>query len=637
MANPPLSFPSVIHFFSVAPGTSASSGGGGLLQVAGDVAVRIDGDDSGVFSVATLETQALVHNPDAPPHAPRVWETVTTVDGPGPISMEAASALLITVAFACPADPQKDAFGASAVVVASGTRVPLLLQVPISAIVDSGRLTIEPRLANDRIPSFSAGQTSNIGFRISSSIRRDVSGIFTCDPPPGPTPNTSPFSSDTEPQFPTVPARGSIDVVLAVTCARGTAAGNYDVAFRFDDIERNVEFGVGVLTIKVIATGANNGNPEAAARDAIAQEAAQNGFRLGAATSGVQSLQFFGSSDVFVQHYEHGSIFYSPATGAHEVNGEISAKYDFLGGPAASQIGLSQLGLPITDEKNALDGVGRVSDFENGSIYWHPRTGPMLNHSILKTAYAASGFEIGPLGYPTTDTHVWKTPDAQPRLAWGLFENGCIASNFKSPAMIVAGLNLAQIKAEDLKTLVRHLIDKKIHAHDIHVGLQPNIDIISVSDWQHGFESTARRAITYRLFAFRDTGLVLPDLNFAFDVTIRFGWASDATSLFDGPSRTLVAELVGDVVLVSAGVEGVDLLLLFGQIHDSIGADFAALEVATVPVELRGANPPLRVILEMIVTKEGAMQFKLNPFGSGNFGPDTQNQIDSLVDVLLAS
>ena len=381
------------------------------------------------------------------------------------------------------------------------------------------------------------------------------------------------------------------------------------------------------------------------ARNAIAQKAAETANLLGASAGDVQPITVPGAFEAFAQRFQFGTVYFSLATGAHEVNGEINAHYDSLGGPLASQIGLQNLGLPVTDEKHALDDVGRVSDFENGSIHWHPRTGPMLNHNVIKAAYGPTGFEAGPLGYPTLDTHSWKRADAQARLVWGLFENGCIASNFIEPAVVVAGVdNTAEIAADDLKTMVRHAIDKKIHEKDVNIGLHPGIEILRASDWQHGFGSSGRRIITFRLFGFKDMGAILPDADFTFDVPLQFSWADDPMALFDESPRALIAQVIGGIAVGNISVTSIPILELVNALTDVLVSPSApdtpnTFRVNDVLVEKVINGDPVRIILEMIVTPEGGMRFFCNPFSplGGSFGSEVQLQINDLVANFLDS
>jgi len=81
------------------------------------------------------------------------------------------------------------------------------------------------------------------------------------------------------------------------------------------------------------------------------------------------------------------------------VIGEIAAKYDALGGCT------SLLGPPITEERGTPDGVGRYSVFEQGSIYWTPALGAHEVHGRIRDAWAQLGWEAGKLGYPISDEY----------------------------------------------------------------------------------------------------------------------------------------------------------------------------------------------------------------------------------------
>ena len=86
------------------------------------------------------------------------------------------------------------------------------------------------------------------------------------------------------------------------------------------------------------------------------------------------------------------------AEGAYEVHGAIAAHYRALGGSA------SILGYPVTDETGTPDGVGRFNHFEAGSIYWTPTTGAHEVHGLMRQFWADHGWERNPsLGYPIED------------------------------------------------------------------------------------------------------------------------------------------------------------------------------------------------------------------------------------------
>ncbi|WP_164016374.1 N-acetylmuramoyl-L-alanine amidase [Pyxidicoccus trucidator] len=115
-------------------------------------------------------------------------------------------------------------------------------------------------------------------------------------------------------------------------------------------------------------------------------------------------------------HFENGSIYWTAATGAHEVRGLIHAKWAELGWEK------SALGYPLTDEQGAADGVGRYSHFQRGSIYFTPATGAHAVSGDINVKWVALSREAGLLGYPLTDETA--TPDGVGR--FNHFQNGSI-------------------------------------------------------------------------------------------------------------------------------------------------------------------------------------------------------------------
>ena len=88
-------------------------------------------------------------------------------------------------------------------------------------------------------------------------------------------------------------------------------------------------------------------------------------------------------------------------TTTHEVHGAILEKYQELGAES------SFLGYPTTDESGTPDGVGRFNHFQAGSIYWTPSTGAHEVHGLIRDYWAANGWERNAaLGYPITDESI---------------------------------------------------------------------------------------------------------------------------------------------------------------------------------------------------------------------------------------
>src|SRR5437870_4096016 len=96
------------------------------------------------------------------------------------------------------------------------------------------------------------------------------------------------------------------------------------------------------------------------------------------------------------QEFQNGSIYWHPSVGAFEVHGLIRERWRTM---AAE---MSQLGYPATDERQTPDGIGRYNHFENGSIYWTPATGAHEVYGAIRARWAALRWERGLLGYPTS-------------------------------------------------------------------------------------------------------------------------------------------------------------------------------------------------------------------------------------------
>jgi len=116
------------------------------------------------------------------------------------------------------------------------------------------------------------------------------------------------------------------------------------------------------------------------------------------------------------RHYQFGSIYWNPATGAHEVHGAIRTKWSSLGWER------SFLGYPLTDETATPDGRGRYNHFQGGSVYWTAATGAYEVHGAIRGKWSSLGWERSFLGYPLTDETA--TPDRAGR--YNHFQGGSI-------------------------------------------------------------------------------------------------------------------------------------------------------------------------------------------------------------------
>lgn len=100
--------------------------------------------------------------------------------------------------------------------------------------------------------------------------------------------------------------------------------------------------------------------------------------------------------------FQNGEIYYSNGTGAFEIHGAILASYKRLGGPAGF------LGFPLTNESDVLKSDGRPSGgkfscFTGGTMYWSRTSGAFEVHGAIRTLYESLGGPLGKLGYPITN------------------------------------------------------------------------------------------------------------------------------------------------------------------------------------------------------------------------------------------
>ncbi|MDQ1377598.1 MAG: hypothetical protein QOK20_3328 [Acidimicrobiaceae bacterium] len=114
--------------------------------------------------------------------------------------------------------------------------------------------------------------------------------------------------------------------------------------------------------------------------------------------------------------YEGGSIYWTQSTGAHEVHGAIRDTWKANGGATGF------LGYPFTDALLTADKAGRYQAFQGGSIYWSAASGAHEVHGAVRDEWQSLGYENGFLGYPLTDALV--TPDGAGRVEQ--FQGGTI-------------------------------------------------------------------------------------------------------------------------------------------------------------------------------------------------------------------
>ncbi|NAZ76892.1 hypothetical protein GTQ99_15900 [Kineococcus sp. T13] len=203
-----------------------------------------------------------------------------------------------------------------------------------------------------------------------------------------------------------VEADGSVEL----TCAGGgtarygagetavvrTISGHRDVGFtacpgdvgytHLDDVRSRVA--------ALLRAGGGTAAASAPASAVEAKHAAVGGAALlGAATSAEGDALHGGR----FRHYERGSIYWHPRTGAVLVRGTHAPKYASLGWER------SALGFPTADTADFPGGTGSATHFQGGSIYRRAGGRPHAVVGAIRATWASMGWETSVLGYPVGD------------------------------------------------------------------------------------------------------------------------------------------------------------------------------------------------------------------------------------------
>jgi len=346
---------------------------------------------------------------------------------------------------------------------------------------------------------------------------------------------------------------------------------------------------------------------EAAATRATAAKAAQVG-------AGAPTGELTGAGDGWVRAYSGVDVYYSKATGAREVHGDIRAKYNVLHGADGP------LGLPTTDETGTPDGVGRFNHFERGSIYWTAHTGPMMVRGPVRDQWASEGWERGQLGFPVSDEQrvIPLHPSDHPNIAWSLFENGGIVATNEGARDALA----ADVSPDQLRGFLRKRIDDEVHKSPDNVGLHPGVETVAVSGWSYNFWGALPRMITFRLHGFHDNGLA-PDTDFDLELRLRFSLVWSTFSFTQPASKSLAAAL--DSLSVTA--HGIASGAISQGVYDGVNRAFhrggpdpdhpevpdGAVFVTSIPTGVDQTGSGNLDVLDVLTTADGGLQILVNP------------------------
>ncbi|QXG77177.1 hypothetical protein KUM42_06575 [Modestobacter sp. L9-4] len=138
------------------------------------------------------------------------------------------------------------------------------------------------------------------------------------------------------------------------------------------------------------------------------------------------------------QDFQNATVYDSPGSGAWSVRGVIKEKWGTWGWEAGS------LGYPVSDQVCGLSGGGCFSEFQRGAVYWSPATGVhVVASGPGRDAWAAQGWERGALGYPVGDTVCGLTGGG----CFTSFQQGTVYSSTATGGQVVANGPLRDVWA----------------------------------------------------------------------------------------------------------------------------------------------------------------------------------------------
>lgn len=122
------------------------------------------------------------------------------------------------------------------------------------------------------------------------------------------------------------------------------------------------------------------------------------------------------------QTFQKGSIHWTKATGAQATWGAIRSEWKRTGWERGV------LGYPTTMEKCGLRGGGCYQHFQRGSIHWSPKTGAHATWGTVRSTWQKNSWERGKYGYPTGRASVGNDGKVRQRFQGGTITTGVVST-----------------------------------------------------------------------------------------------------------------------------------------------------------------------------------------------------------------
>jgi hypothetical protein len=305
---------------------------------------------------------------------PETFDTTSTLSPPfssadlptGETELQAGASLAVPLTYAPTAASSRET--ASLTFTVDGV-APLVVTLSGSAVVGTPALTLRPKTVSFGLVPLGHAVTKTFEIRNTGNVTLTLEKAA---PPSGEFTTDNPVSEGSK----ILPDAGIVQTITFAPSKRGRSTAEYLITGD-DGKGHQAEHFVGWDDVIADWYARHDGSSSGLGKPTDAEHALADGY---------------------ARSYQNGNLYWSPATGVHEVHGAILRRYLTLGGPRG------EVGFPTSNV--AVLPHGRRSLFTDGwSIYASPSSGAWAVYGKVAVRWMALGAEAGRLGYPIGNTH----------------------------------------------------------------------------------------------------------------------------------------------------------------------------------------------------------------------------------------
>ncbi|MGY1748095.1 hypothetical protein [Modestobacter sp. SYSU DS0511] len=253
-----------------------------------------------------------------------------------------------------------------------------------------------------------------------------------------------------------------------------------DAAFPFDPAQSGPHLIAGTFSLTVTGSTAAGVTVQVSTSSPITRAHEASGGDAGPLGPPVEAQACGLRDGGCARQFTNGWIYWTAATGARQVTGPVLTRWTALGretgtlgypatDPACTAAGCTQafqrgslagpvgaqawvlsgavrdrwtgsalagtVGFPTGDTFCGLPSGGCAQHFQRGSVYWQPSVGAFTVTGAVRDAWARTGWERGPLGYPVRDTTCGLVDGG----CFQHFQGGSVYSSASTPAVVLTG------------------------------------------------------------------------------------------------------------------------------------------------------------------------------------------------------